>query len=109
MMISDTRAIILLAVMVLITATLRIAPFIIFGSGKKTPGYIVYLGRVLPYAIIGMLVVYSLKNVSILSSPFGIPEAIACAIVVLLHIWKRSTLISVFFGVASYMLLLRLF
>ena len=108
-MISNSQAILLLAVMVIITALLRIAPFIIFGSGRKTPAYIVYLGRVLPYAIIGMLVVYALKETKVLAYPYGIPEAIASAIVVILHIWKRSTLISVFCGVVSYMLLLRLF
>lgn len=108
-MITNTQAIILIAVMAVITALLRIAPFIIFGSGAKTPAYILYLGRVLPFAIIGMLVVYCLKNVSLTTPPFGIPEALACAFVALLHIWKRSTLISIFGGVASYMILLRLF
>ena len=64
-----------------VTAALRFAPFLIFGRGKETPALILYLGKVLPFAIMGMLVVYCMKDVSFLSAPFGIPEAIGCTVV----------------------------
>lgn len=91
----------------LITAGLRFAPFLIFGSGRKTPELVTYLGKVLPYAIMGMLVVYCMKDVSLTSAPFGIPEALGCIIVALLHIWKRNTLLSIGAGTVSYMLMVQ--
>jgi len=90
-----------------ITAALRFAPFLIFGRGKQTPPLITYLGRVLPYAIMGMLVVYCLKDVSLTAAPFGLPEALGCAIVAVLHIWKRNTLLSIAAGTVSYMLMVQ--
>ena len=98
----------MIAVMALVTAGLRFLPFFIFGENRKTPPLISYLGRVLPYAIMGMLVVYCLKDVSVISAPFGIPEAIGCAVVALLHIWKRNTLLSIGAGTVCYMLLVQL-
>lgn len=91
-----------------VTAALRFLPFIVFSGGKKTPRTVLYLGRVLPFAIMAMLVVYCLKSVSLLSYPFGLPELIGIAIVVLLHIWKRNTLLSIAGGTVSYMLLIQL-
>ena len=90
-----------------ITAALRFAPFLICGRGKQTPPLITYLGRVLPYAIMGMLVVYCLKDVSLTAAPFGLPEALGCAIVAVLHIWKRNTLLSIAAGTVSYMLMVQ--
>ena len=92
----------------LVTAATRFLPFLIFGNGKKTPDIIVYLGKVLPYAIMGMLVIYCLKNVSFLQSPFGIPELLGCAAVAILHVWKRNTLLSIGAGTVLYMLLVQL-
>jgi branched-subunit amino acid transport protein AzlD len=69
---------------------------------------ITYLGAVLPYAVMGMLVVYCLKNVSLLTAPHGIPEAIALLAVAALHLWRRSTLLSIFGGTAVYMLLVQM-
>lgn len=104
----DTHAILIIVVATLVTAATRFLPFLIFGNGKKTPDLIVYLGKVLPYAIMGMLVVYCLKNVSFLQYPFGIPELLGCAAVAILHIWKRNTLLSIGAGTVLYMLLVQL-
>ena len=98
----------IVAVAALVTAALRFLPFLIFGENRKTPPIIAYLGQVLPYAIMGMLVVYCLKDVTLTAAPFGIPEAIGCAVVALLHIWKRSTLLSIGAGTVCYMLLVQL-
>lgn len=91
-----------------VTAALRFLPFIVFSGGKKTPRTVLYLGKVLPFAIMAMLVVYCLKSVSLLSYPFGLPELIGIAIVVLLHIWKRNTLLSIAGGTVCYMLFIQL-
>ena len=98
--------VVLLVIMALVTWLLRFAPFLVFR--KNTPSYIVYLGKVLPSAIIGMLVVYCLKDVDIKSAPFGLPEWIAVLCVVLLQCWKRNSLISILFGTVIYMLLIRI-
>lgn len=107
-MTDNLHSILIIAVASLVTIALRFLPFIIFGGGRKTPEIITYLGRVLPFAIMGMLVVYSLRNISFTSMPFGLPELIACLIVVLLHIWRRNTLISIAGGTVAYMLLVQL-
>lgn len=97
----------LIAVMALVTAGLRFLPFLIFGENRKTPPLVAYLGQVLPFAIMGMLVVYCLKDVSFTAAPFGIPEIVGCAVVTLLHIWKRNTLLSIGAGTLCYMLLVQ--
>ena len=97
----------IIVVAALVTAATRFLPFLIFGGGKKTPDIIVYLGKVLPYAIMGMLVVYCLKDVNFLASPHGIPELLSCVAVAVLHIWKRNTLLSIGFGTVFYMLLVQ--
>ena len=102
------RIIITLTAVVAATMLTRFLPFIIFPAGKPTPKYIVYLGRVLPPAIFGMLVIYCLKDVTILSGSHGIPELISIAIVVGLHLWKRQMLLSIFVGTVCYMLLVQL-
>ena len=104
---TDTFAIATIAVCALVTAGLRFLPFLIFGENRKTPEIVAYLGKVLPFAIMGMLVVYCLKDVSIISAPFGIPEAIGCAAVAALHVWKRNTLLSIGVGTVAYMLLVQ--
>ena len=104
----DFHAVLTIAVIALVTAGLRFLPFLIFGENRETPPLIAYLGQVLPYAIMGMLVVYCLKDVSFVSGSFGIPEALGCAAVALLHIWKRNTLLSIGAGTVLYMLLVQL-
>ena len=104
---NDLHAIVTIAIAAVVTAALRFLPFLIFGENRKTPAIITYLGRVLPFAIMGMLVVYCLKDVSLTAMPFGIPEAIGCAAVAGLHIWKRNTLLSIGGGTVAYMLLVQ--
>ena len=104
---NDTHAVLTIAVCALVTAGLRFLPFLIFGENRKTPEMIAYLGKVLPFAIMGMLVVYCLKDVSVIRAPFGIPEAVGCAAVAGLHIWKRNTLLSIGAGTVIYMLLVQ--
>ena len=100
------KAAILIAVMALVTMLLRFLPFLIFRD--ETPAYITYLGKVLPSAIIGMLVIYCLKDTSFLAYPHGLPEIIASLFVVVLQIWKRNSLISILSGTIVYMLLIQL-
>lgn len=96
----------LVAVMSVVTILLRAAPFLIFK--KKTPAYVLYLGQVLPAAIIGMLVIYCLKDTKVLSAPFGAPELAAGLLVAGLHAWKRNILLSILAGTVVYMLLTQL-
>ena len=105
---SSVHSAALIAVMALVTAGLRFLPFLIFSEKRETPRLITYLGKVLPYAIMGMLVVYCLKNVTPLRYPYALPELISCAVVALLHIWKRNTLLSIGGGTICYMLLVQL-
>jgi branched-subunit amino acid transport protein AzlD len=98
-----SKSVAIIAVAALVTALLRFLPFWIFGGKRKTPELVTYLARVLPYAIMGMLVIYCLKD---MTAPFGLPELLGCAAVVLLHVWKRSTLLSIAGGTACYMLLI---
>ena len=100
------KAVLLIGVMSLVTIFLRFLPFFVFR--KKTPEYIAYLGKVLPPAIIGMLVIYCLKDISFAAQPFGIPELIAAACVVGLQAWKRNALLSILSGTVIYMLLIQL-
>lgn len=97
---------ILVAVMSAVTVLLRALPFLVFR--KKVPAYVTYLGRVLPPAIIGMLVIYCLKDTTVTAAPFGAPELIAGALVVALQAWKRNALLSILSGTAVYMLLIQL-
>ena len=99
------KAAVLVAVMSLVTILLRFLPFLIFR--KQTPAYITYLGRVLPPAIIGMLVIYCLKDITLTAHPHGLPELIAAAFVVGLQVWRRNALISILSGTVVYMLLIQ--
>ena len=98
----------MIVVMTLATMATRFLPFLIFGENRKTPPLITYLGKVLPCAVMGLLVVYCLKDISFLSAPFGLPELIGIAIVALLHLWKRNSLLSIGVGTVCYMLLVQL-
>ena len=97
-----------LPVMAAVTALLRFLPFLVFPGGRKRPQIIAYLGTVLPYSVMAMLVIYCLKNVSLIAAPHGIPELLAIAAVVGLHLWKKNTLLSIFGGTAFYMVLVQL-
>ena len=102
------HSVLLVAVTALVTIAIRFLPFLIFGDRRKTPAFISYLGKVLPYAIMGMLVVFCLKGISFADAPHGIPELAASLLVVVLHVWKRSTLISIVGGTAFYMFLVQM-
>ena len=99
--------IITIAMCVLGTAITRFLPFAVFSSKRPTPRYIQYLGKVLPGAIFAMLVIYCLRNVSLLQSSHGLPELIAIALTVGLHLWKRQMLLSIAGGTICYMLLIQ--
>ena len=101
------HAVLLVGVMSAGTILLRFLPFLLFPSGKKTPAFVTHLGKVLPFAMIGLLVVYCLKDVSVFSGSHGLPELIAMAVVVVLHVWRRNTLLSVASGTICYMLLVQ--
>ena len=96
----------LVAVVAAVTIALRFAPFLLL-RGRETPKFIAYLGRVLPYAIMGMLVVYCLRGVSFSAVSTWVPQAISVALVVGLHIWKGNTLLSIIAGTACYMVLVQ--
>ena len=96
----------LVAVIAAVTIALRFAPFLLL-RGRETPKFIAYLGRVLPYAIMGMLVVYCLRGTTFSNICNWLPQLIATAAVVLLHLWKRNTLLSIIVGTALYMVLVQ--
>ena len=102
-----TERLITIGMMILGTVLTRFIPFLVFRSDRPTPEYIRYLGDVLPGAVFGMLVIYCLKNVSLLTGNHGIPEFIAIAVVVILHLWKRQMLLSIAGGTICYMLLVQ--
>ena len=99
------KSIILIAAMSIGTILLRFLPFLIIR--KETPPYIAYLGRVLPPAIIGMLVIYCLKDISPLEPPFGLPELIAAVCVVCAQVLRRNSLVSILAGTVIYMALIQ--
>lgn len=90
------------------TVAMRFLPYILFPAGKPTPRFVQYLGKVLPGAVFAMLLVYSLKDVTILSGSHGIPELIAIAVVVALHLWKKQMMLSMAGGTIVYMVLVQL-
>lgn len=102
-----SQQIITIALVVIGTMVTRFLPFLLFPAGKPTPKYIRYLGRVLPAAVFGLLVVYCLKNVSVFTGSHGIPELLAVILVVVLHLWKRQMLVSIAGGTICYMLLVQ--
>ena len=103
-----TQQIITIAMCALGTMVTRFLPFAIFNEKRKTPGYITYLGKVLPGAIFAMLIVYCLRNVNITGYSYGLPELIAIAVTVVLHKWKKQMLVSIAGGTICYMLLVQL-
>lgn len=103
-----TKQIITIAICALGTMATRFLPFLIFSDKRPTPRYIQYLGKALPAAIFGMLVVYCLKDVNVLSGSHGIPELIAILVTAGLHLWKRKMLLSIAGGTLCYMLLVQL-
>ena len=106
-MLSTGAAIAAIAVMAIVTFLTRVLPFLLFDRGESPPKLVLYLGRVLPPAIIAMLIVYCLRGVSF-STPGGwVPQLLCVAVVVALHLWKHNNLLSIFGGTALYMILVQ--
>ena len=102
-----TQQLITIGMVIFGTMLTRFLPFLLFPAGKPTPKYIQYLGKVLSAAVFGLLVIYSLKNVSIFVGSHGIPEFISIVVVIGLHLWKRQMLLSIAGGTVCYMLLVQ--
>lgn len=103
----DLHAAALVAVIAAVTALLRFAPFAVFGGGRPTPRYILYLAQVLPCAIMAMLVVYCLRSADPLGPAHALPELLAGILVVGLQLWRKNTLLSIAAGTALYMVLVQ--
>lgn len=106
-MLDTASSLIMIAVVAVATFATRAASFLVFPKGKVLPPHVEYMGKVLPPAIIGMLVVYCLKSTSVLAYPYGLPELIACVTVIALHIWKRNIFLSIGAGTVLYMVLVQ--
>ena len=105
---STVQQVITIGVCVFATMLTRFLPFFIFSEKSPTPRYIQYLGHALPAAIFGMLVIYCLKNVSLLSGSHGLPELLAILVTAAMHLWKRQMLLSIAAGTVCYMLLVQM-
>lgn len=108
MTLTASQAFIIMAMVAVGTIITRFLPFIIFRKVKSSNYIIKYLGDVLPYAAIGMLVVYCLRNVKITGPYYGLPEIIAIIAIIILHYWKENTLLSIGAGTAIYMILVQI-
>lgn len=104
---TSQQQIVTIVILAVITFMTRALPFLVFPAGKPTPKYIQYLGKALPLAVFGMLVVYCLKDVRWLDGSHGIPEILGIAAVVLMHLWRRQLFLSMAVGTAVYMILIR--
>jgi|SRR5699024_7650450 len=107
MTMSVGQQLIILGIVVLGTMLTRFLPFLVFRSDKPTPKYIQHLGRVLPSAVMGLLVVYSLREINFFEGTHGIPELVSVAVVMLLHVWKRKMFLSIVGGTVVYMMLIQ--
>lgn len=108
MTMTTTQAALTIALLALGTMATRFLPFLLFRDNRPTPAYIQYLGRALPAAIFGMLVVYCLKSVDVMSGSHGLPELVAILVTAALHLWKRQMILSILGGTVCYMLLVQL-
>ena len=108
MFLTPAQTMIMILAVALGTMITRFTPFLLFPDSKEPPKTLLYLGSVLPPAMMGLLVVYCLRNVSLIRSPHGIPELIAIAVIVVLHKWKENVLLSIGTGTVVYMLLVQL-
>ncbi|MBO5490296.1 MAG: branched-chain amino acid transporter permease [Bacteroidaceae bacterium] len=107
MKMSLLQQIITIAAVVLGTMLTRFLPFLFFPAGRKTPPFVQYLGRMLPLSVFSLLIVYCLRHVSFLQSPYGLPELLGIGVTVALHAWKRQMLLSIAGGTLTYMLLVQ--
>lgn len=103
MILTPSQSLLVIVTIAITTFITRVIPFILFPDNKETPKFIKYLGQVLPYSVIGMLVIYCIKDVSLTDTPFGLPELSSILAIALLHKWKKSTLLSIAGGTILYM------
>ena len=101
------QAVLSILVMAGVTYLTRLLPFLLFGRGGQPPRVVIYLGSVLPPAVIAMLIVYCLKNVDLFAGTHGLPELLCVAVVAILHWWKGNNLLSIFGGTILYMVLVQ--
>ena len=106
-MIDYRHAVLIILVMGIVTLATRILPVFIFGRNEKVPDFVLYLGRVVPYTAMGLLIVYCLKDVSFLSGSHALPEIISLAVVSVTYLVKRNTILSVVIGTIVYMVLVQ--
>lgn len=106
MTVSPLYAFLMVVVMATVIIAQRATPFFLFTKG--TPKAIDYIGEALPPAVMAMLIIYCLKNVSLVSFPFGLPEFISIAFVSMVHLWKHNNLISILGGTILYMVLIQI-
>ena len=104
---NTTQSVITIAVIAVTILATRALPFLLFPANRETTKLIVYLGKVLPSAIIGMLIVYCLKGVSVFAGSHGLPEAIAIICVAAVHHWKHNLILSIGGGTVLYMFLVQ--
>ena len=102
------HSLIIILVMGLVTLATRILPVLIFGRNEKIPKYIMYLGKVVPYTAMGLLIVYCFKDVSVVQKPHALPDLIAMSVVIISYLWKRNAIFSVVIGTVLYMLLVQM-
>ncbi|MWV46437.1 branched-chain amino acid transporter AzlD [Paenibacillus sp. HJL G12] len=107
MVLSTTEAALTILVIAAATLLTRVLPFLVFPAHRKTPPFVAYLGKVLPFAIIGMLIVYCFKSVSPQAWPYGIPELLAGLFVIGVHKWKHNLLLSIGGGTVLYMIMVQ--
>ena len=105
---NNAQAMALILTMTAVTMATRFLPFLLLGDKRQTPPFITYLGKVLPYAIMGMLVVYCLKGVSVTRLSSVAPAALGVGITAGLHLWKHNTLLSILGGTVVYMVLVQM-
>lgn len=97
-----------IASIALTTYFIRFIPFFIFSSKRGVPPFVKYLGDSLPFAIFGILIVYCLKDTSFISGTYGIPEMIAILVTIVIHLWKKQTLLTLTVATVLYMVMVQL-
>lgn len=107
MQLTPVQVILTVLAVMLGAMTTRFTPFVLFPEGKQPPAVVTYLGNVLPPVMMGLLVVYCLKSVPIISYPHGLPELISIAFIVFIHLWRKNVLLSIGLGTALYMFLVQ--
>lgn len=108
MRLTNNQAIVILFCVAIGTAITRFLPFLLFPENREQPPVISYLSTTIPAAMMGLLVVYCLRNTELLTWPHGLPELIAAGVTAALHLWKRNLILSIAVGTALYMLLVQL-